>query len=98
MASARLTHVLQETIAGLIWLYLDLPADASRDEVEDYADELIACIREGAKADVLEQRIRHLHFQRFCISSNARAMHTLVERSVAILRLDPVSLPSLEAA
>lgn len=98
MASARLTHVLQETIAGLIWLYLDLPPDASRGEVEEYADELIACIREGAPCHVLEQKVRYLHFQRFCVTSNSHALRTLVERSIAILRLDPVSLPSLEAA
>lgn len=98
MASVRQTHVLQETIAGLIWLYLDLPADASRQEVEEYADELIACIRGSEGFDAIERTIRHLHVQRFCISSNARSLRILVERSIAIVRLEPMSLPSLEAA
>lgn len=72
--------VVHEAVAGLIWLYLDLPDDASREEVEGYADGLIVRIREGATPDILAREIQSLQVTRLCRDSDQRAIRTLAER------------------
>lgn len=72
--------VVHEAVASLIWLYLDLPEDASREEVEGYADGLIVRIREGAPPDILAREIQSLQVARLCRDSDQRAIRTLVER------------------
>ena len=75
--------VVHEAVASLIWLYLDLPDDASREEVEGYAGGLIARIREGTTPEVLAREIQSLQVARLCRDGDQRAIRTLAERCTA---------------
>jgi hypothetical protein len=49
--------ILDEVVAGLLWMTLDLPADVSRRELEALAHHLVARIKFGAGAAIVENEI-----------------------------------------
>ena len=46
--------ILNEVIAGFLWMEMDLPRDASRDEIEELALRLISSIKAKADEHVIE--------------------------------------------
>lgn len=77
--------IVREAVASLIWLYLEPPSDASREEVESYAADLIHAIKMGATPVRIEQELRHLQVVTFCQISNAVAIRELVQRSRSLV-------------
>lgn len=78
--------IVREAVAGLIWLYLDLPDDASRLEVEWCAGQIIASMLNGGTEDSLEKTIRSLQAACFCEISSASAIRALARRCAATTR------------
>ncbi len=52
--------ILDEVVAGLLWMTLDLPSDISRPELETFAHQLVTRIKFGAGASSIEDAIAFL--------------------------------------
>jgi hypothetical protein len=92
MLARTLSDIAQESIAGLIWLHLDLPDDASRQEVEAFAAVLIGPISRGLTPESLEDKIRWLQSQRFCRISSPERIRILARRCIALMRSETGSI------
>jgi hypothetical protein len=77
--------ILDEVVAGLFWMTLDLPADTSREELEDFAHHLARRVRDGASALAIEAEIDFLQRRQFCRPLDATVIRTLAERTIAIV-------------
>ena len=78
--------ILEEVVAGLLWLQLDLPQDASRDEIEDLARHLVTRIRGDAGEAAIEAELTALQGLRFCRPANPAALRALARRLVTAVR------------
>lgn len=72
--------ILDEVVAGLLWITLDLPADVSRREIEAFAHHLVARIKFGAGEAMVEREIVVLQSDQLGRSVNHDAIHTLAGR------------------
>lgn len=90
--------IVQEAVAGLIWFYLDLPADASRQEVEGCASQLINLIRSGSSLGALVRVIAGQQRDCFCMLGKPRAIWALAERSADLVRTAKRFPPPHQAA
>lgn len=86
-------NVLREIIAGYIWLYLNVPNDASSAEIEEYAGILINRIRSGASEDTLVSEMRALQVQRLCQISNVSSISSLIKRTTLLAQTPHVARP-----
>jgi hypothetical protein len=75
--------ILDEVVAGLFWMTLDLPDDTSRDELEDFAHHLAHRIRGGASASAIAAEIDFLQRRQFCRPLDAAVIRGLAERTIA---------------
>jgi hypothetical protein len=81
-----LRDITGEAVAGLLWMYLDIPTDASRAELEGYASDLVDRIRvAGCDADI-EQTIKALQVDKLCRPLNLAAISTVAKKSIAVVR------------
>ncbi|HVV27307.1 MAG TPA: hypothetical protein VHC40_05015 [Rhizomicrobium sp.] len=76
-------EILDEVVAGLLWMQLDLPEDASREEMEDFAHRLVNQIRAGAGETFVAGEIARLQSGQFCRPANLPAIRALAQRSLA---------------
>ncbi len=79
-------EILEEVVAGLLWMALDLPHDASRQELESFAHRLVSCIRIGAGAAEIEREIVGLQCGQLSRPANPPAIHRLTERVMDAVR------------
>ena|SRR5438067_1512461 len=78
--------VLCEVVAGFLWIALEIPEEASREEVEGVASVLI----ENVKADCGEGRVEEevLRLQRFqlCRSGDPERVRAIVPQLMSAIR------------
>ena len=74
------SDILDEVVAGLLWMTLDLPQDVSRAELEAFAHQLVARIRFGANETAIESEIIFLQSGQLGRPANHDAIHALVGR------------------
>lgn len=79
-------EILDEVVAGLLWMQLDLPRDVSRDEIEAFAHRLILRIRGGAAEASIAAEIAALQSGRFCGHANLPVIRDLARRAMAAVR------------
>jgi len=80
------SDILDEVVAGLLWMTLDLPQDASRAELEAFAHQLVARIRFGASETAIESEIIFLQSGQLDRPANHDAIHTLAGRIMSTVR------------
>ena len=78
--------ILDEVVAGLLWMSLDLPQDISRPELETFAHQLVAQIKFGAGAIAVESEIAFLQSDQLGRSANHDAIHGLTGRIISAVR------------
>jgi len=78
--------ILDEVIAGLLWITLDLPQDVSRSELEAFAHQLVARIRFGASEIAIESEINFLQSGQLGRPANHDAIHALAGRIMNAVR------------
>lgn len=78
--------ILDEVVAGLLWITLDLPADVSRRELEIFAHHLVARIKLGAGEAMVESEIVVLQSDQLGCSANHDAIHSLAGRILCAVK------------
>jgi hypothetical protein len=78
--------LLDEVVAGLLWLQLDVPDDVSRDEIEDVAHLLVTRILDNAGEDAIESELVVLQGLQFCRPANRAMLRELARRLVLVVR------------
>jgi len=79
-------QVATEAVAGLLWIYLNVPGDASAPEFEAHAGELVTKIRCNPGIVYAEQQLRILQVQILCGRLDLFRMTELAKRVVAVVR------------
>jgi hypothetical protein len=74
--------ILDEVVAGFLWMQLDLPEDTSRSELESFAHRLVAHIRAGGGEAAIAGEIAGLQFGQLCRPSNPFAIRQLARRAI----------------
>ena len=78
--------VMDEAVAGLLWMHLKVPHDASRDELQDYAHEIVRRVHAGAPESAIADYISNLQSDRLCEMPNLPAIRDLARRTVGVVR------------
>jgi hypothetical protein len=65
--------ILNQVIAGILWMSLDLPEDVSRQELEEFAHCLVARINAGTAEE-------------FCLRTDAATLRGLIRRAANIVQ------------
>jgi|SRR5579859_6239353 len=79
-------EVLDEVVAGFLWIYLDLPADITRVEIEHLTRGLISRIRTGAdEAAITLALITHQRCE-YDRPADANVIRKLARRIVAAVK------------
>jgi hypothetical protein len=78
--------ILDEVVAGLLWITLDLPADVSRRELEAFAHRLVARIRFGAGEAIVESEIVFLQSGQLGRPANRDAVRGLAGRILGAVK------------
>ncbi len=78
--------ILEQVVAGILWMSLDLPADVSRGELEALAHRLIALIRADAPESEIGAEFLLLYVDKFSRSANSSLIRSLIRRAESIVR------------
>jgi hypothetical protein len=78
--------ILDEVVAGLLWMTLDLPADVSRQELEAFAHDLVGRIKYGAADTIVENEIVFLQSDQFGRPANQDAIRGVAGRIVCAVK------------
>jgi hypothetical protein len=78
--------VLDEVVAGLLWVQLDLPDDISRVEIESVARRLVARIKADGDQTAIENELTILQRDQFCRPANQAAIRDLAQRSMMAVK------------
>ncbi len=78
--------MLHEVVVGLLWMSLDPPPDASRQEMEEFAQGLVAHILGGACPAAVESEIALLQSRQFCHPISPIAISELARRLGEVAR------------
>ncbi len=78
-------EILDEVVAGIFWMSLDLPEDASMTEMEEFASHLVRRIRGGASTSAIEAEIDFLQRRQFCRVPDAAVIGQLARSTIALV-------------
>ena len=79
-------NILEEVVTGFFWVYLDLPADITRVEIDVLARKLIGRVRTGAdEAAIILALTTHQRCE-YGRPVDANAMRKLAQRTVAAVK------------
>lgn len=78
-------ELLDEVVAGLLWMQLDLPRDIARDEMEAFAHRLVSRIRTGAGAAAIAVEIAGLQSGQLGRPANLAVIRDLAGRAIAVV-------------
>ena len=74
--------LMDQVVAGMLWMSLDLPEDVSRGEMETIAHQLVLRIRARFDQGALEREIASLQREQFCRPPNFTAIRAVIARAV----------------
>jgi hypothetical protein len=83
---AFVPDLMDEVVAGLLWMSLDLPEDVSRPEVERLAHHLVLRIKAHDERISLEQAVAYLQLEQFGRPPDFAAIRDLVGRAVKVVK------------
>jgi hypothetical protein len=78
-------EILDEVVAGLLWMQLDLPGDTTRDEMESFARRLVSRIRRGAGEAAIAVEIAGLQSGQLGRPANLPFIRDLACRAIAVV-------------
>ena len=78
-------EILDEVVAGLLWMQLDLPDDTTRDEMESFARRLVSRIRMGAGEAAIAVDIAGLQSGQLGRPANLPFIRDLAGRAIAVV-------------
>jgi hypothetical protein len=84
--SGHRLEILDEVIAGFLWLHLDLPDDVSRSEIETFARRLVARINIEADETAIQSELVLFQRNQFCRPINMDVARNLARRSIAAVK------------
>lgn len=79
-------EILDEVVAGLLWMQLDLPSDVNRDEMQGFARRLVTRIRGGANESAIAAEIAGLQSGPLGRPANLPVIRDLARRSMTAVR------------
>ena len=79
-------EILDEVVAGLLWMQLDLPEDTTRDEMESFAHRLVSRIQTGAGDAAIAVEIAGLQSSQLGRPANLPLIRDLACRAIAVVR------------
>jgi len=82
--------ILNEVVAGLIWIQLDLPENVSRSELETVAHRLVQRIIANASVRAVEDELTFLQRDQFCRSVKPEVIRELARRIMSAVKGFPV--------
>jgi hypothetical protein len=74
--------VLDEVVAGFLWMQLNLPERVSRGEIQQFAHRLVEQIKARANQSDVEREIRNLQYRQFCRPADPVAISDLARRAL----------------
>jgi hypothetical protein len=75
--------ILDEVVAGFLWMQLDLPEDTSRSELEGFAHRLVGRIQAGDGEAAIAGEIADLQSGQLCRPANPFVVCQLARRAIA---------------
>src|SRR5215469_1989427 len=75
--------ILDEVVAGFLWMQLDLPEDTSRSELESFAHRLVGRIQAGDGEAAVAGEIAGLQFGQLCRPANPFVVRQIARRAIA---------------
>ena len=82
--------ILNEVVAGLIWIQLDLPENVSRNELERAACRLVQRIIANASVRAVEDELTFLQRDQFCRPVKEAVIRELARRTISAVKGLPV--------
>ena len=82
--------ILNEVVAGLIWIQLDLPENVSRYELETFAYRLVQRIIANASVRAVEEELTFLQRDQFCRPIKEAVIRELARRTISAVKGLPV--------
>ena len=79
-------NVLLEVVAGFLWLYLDLPADLTREELDMAAEQLVSNVLANGEEMALVAELARIQCNQFCGVANQRNLEFLARRTLSLVR------------
>jgi hypothetical protein len=79
-------EILDEVVAGFLWMQLDLPEDITRPELESFAHRLVTVIQAGGDEADIAARITGLQCGQFCRRADFAAIDELARRAIAAVK------------
>ena len=74
--------ILDEVVAGFLWMQLDLPEDTSRSELESFAHRLVGRIQAGDGEAAIAGEIAGLQLGQLCRPANPFVVRQLARRAI----------------
>jgi len=74
--------ILDEVVAGFLWMQLDLPEDTSRSELESFAHRLVGRIQAGDGEAAIAGEIAGLQSGQLCRPANPFVVRQLARRAI----------------
>ena len=78
-------EILDEVVAGLLWMQLDLPDDTTREEMESFARRLVSRIRMGAGEAAIAVEIAGLQSGQLGRPANLPFIRDLACRAISVV-------------
>jgi hypothetical protein len=82
--------ILNEVVAGLIWIQMDLPENVSRSELETVAHRLVQQIIANAGVRAVEDELTFLQRNQFCRPVKPEVIRELARRTMSAVKGLPV--------
>lgn len=76
-------EILDEVVAGFLWMQLDLPEDTSRSELESFAHRLVGRIQAGDGEAAIAGEITGLQIGQLCRPANPFVTRQIARRAIA---------------
>jgi hypothetical protein len=78
--------ILLEVVAGFLWLYLDLPADLTREELNAVATRLVTNVLSNGEERALIAELARIQCKQFCGLANQENLEFLAKRTLSLVR------------
>ena len=85
-SAGRHADILTEVLAGMLWMHLSVPADASSDELKACALDLLRAAEYGAGEAAIEQSLKRLQSEQFARPVNSLTIKLLARRVLEAVR------------
>jgi len=81
----RRQRVVNEVMAGFLWMSLDPPDDTNLDEIKQLALDLTQRIRAGGNETEIAAQLEYVQRNQLCRPVNSARLMTIAKRAVALL-------------